>query len=384
MKRIEIENTEYLNNYFAENLFEIPDYQRAYAWKPDDLDTLFDDILNSKKENKEHFFGIIITLKDSATLKASIIDGQQRVTTSILILLAIKHLLKEKGLTDRNNEAIHSIYGKINDILEQPVRWNGERFKYRLKTNTQNLELFEKIYDSENSGQIKEYYEDLDNISESNKNLYKTYTNFINKINDKINEDLSEDSEEEVKKEAILEFIEGFLDQFLRHFKILEISVGDLSFAYEFFQSINNKGVNLSAFDIIKAKMFEICSDNELNTERINKYFNTIQGNLGSIDSNKFLRHFWMSKYERMTINKLLDEILEKYDTSNKALSLFEELATYSSIYADICNKSTSYDNVNEALKDILVLSKDFVLPVLLSAYVNLKNERSMVFTKAI
>ena len=94
-----------------------------------------------------------------------------------------------------------------------------------------------------------------------------------------------------------------------KNFKVLEISVRDLSFAYEFFQSINNKGVNLSAFDIIKAKMFENCSGDILYTDELNNNFNVIQANLGKIDPNSFLRHYWMSKYENITINKLLDKI---------------------------------------------------------------------------
>ena len=71
--------------------FNIPDYQRHYSWKPDQIDQLFNDIMN---EEKEYYIGnLLITKNDNAQdtdVKVyDVIDGQQRLTTLSLFLLAI-------------------------------------------------------------------------------------------------------------------------------------------------------------------------------------------------------------------------------------------------------------------------------------------------------
>jgi len=77
--------------------FLIPDYQRPYAWGDDECQTLWDDIFTfafpdndySKfdKDNDEYFLGPIVTFKNSSG-KLEIIDGQQRLTTLMLLLRA--------------------------------------------------------------------------------------------------------------------------------------------------------------------------------------------------------------------------------------------------------------------------------------------------------
>ena len=84
-----------LDVYFTgdKTLFLIPLYQRKYAWKRKHCERLFADLLKVSKEGRQsHFFGSIVTIKASETEDdLLIIDGQQRITTiSLMILAAIK------------------------------------------------------------------------------------------------------------------------------------------------------------------------------------------------------------------------------------------------------------------------------------------------------
>jgi uncharacterized protein with ParB-like and HNH nuclease domain len=377
MKLLQIDSTLPLIKFISENLFEIPEYQRAYAWKPENIDVLFDDIIETQKRQKQHFLGIVVSLKnEECDYKLSVIDGQQRITTTFLFLLSIRHYLRERNLTDNNDRNIKNINGIIDSVLDQQHTWTNEDFKYRMKTNHLNRELFEFIYSAGQKNDVDEYYRSLgNNISEPNKNLYKSYINIHKYIHEKIHSPLLEkEKDDSVFVIKLLDYI----SQYLKNFKVLEISVRDLSFAYEFFQSINNKGVNLSAFDIIKAKMFENCSGDVLYTDELNNNFNAIQANLGKIDPNSFLRHYWMSKYENITINKLLDKILVEVKSPQDSLNLFKDLNIYSLTYADVYNAETRTEKINSALSDVLCLARNFVMPVLLSSChnINADNEK--------
>ena len=78
--------------------FLIPDYQRPYAWGEDECQTLWDDIFsfafpdgnkdNFDSDNDEYFLGPIVTFKNEKNSKQEIIDGQQRLTTLMILLRA--------------------------------------------------------------------------------------------------------------------------------------------------------------------------------------------------------------------------------------------------------------------------------------------------------
>ena len=81
----------------AKKRFIIPVYQRNYDWKRENCKQLFDDLVSVVKENKQtHFFGSIVSYTHSRD-EVVLIDGQQRITTVSLILIAMINAMK-KGL----------------------------------------------------------------------------------------------------------------------------------------------------------------------------------------------------------------------------------------------------------------------------------------------
>ena len=80
--------------YDPKAFFIIPLYQRKYAWDMDNCRRLFDDILKIHKYNRpSHFFGSIVTVKDNELENdLLVIDGQQRITTISLIILALRNV----------------------------------------------------------------------------------------------------------------------------------------------------------------------------------------------------------------------------------------------------------------------------------------------------
>ena len=73
----------------AKKRFIIPVYQRNYDWKKENCKQLFDDLVSVIKEKKErHFFGSIVSYAQGRD-EIVLIDGQQRITTVSLILIAV-------------------------------------------------------------------------------------------------------------------------------------------------------------------------------------------------------------------------------------------------------------------------------------------------------
>jgi len=85
-----------LYELLTNRLFEIPDYQRTYSWGKKQRVDLFSDILKIKEKDREHFMATIVCLNKSKKQiggsrfdKLDLVDGQQRLTTLIILLKAV-------------------------------------------------------------------------------------------------------------------------------------------------------------------------------------------------------------------------------------------------------------------------------------------------------
>ena len=89
-----------------DTVFTIPEYQRAYSWTIDNCDKLWQDIIDyTESDNKDsYFFGTIIVNCQEGDTKYSLIDGQQRTTTFLLLLKALLMRINLAILTTSNDE----------------------------------------------------------------------------------------------------------------------------------------------------------------------------------------------------------------------------------------------------------------------------------------
>ena len=99
-----------IRGLFEHNL-SIPDYQRPYRWKVENAQILFDDLYASFKKNKEgeYRIGSIVLYYDNINNEYKIIDGQQRITTLLILLYCLGHkdiLLKNLKFSNISGKAI--------------------------------------------------------------------------------------------------------------------------------------------------------------------------------------------------------------------------------------------------------------------------------------
>ena len=103
------------------NKLTIPDYQRPYTWKKSTADTLFNDIYSAMKENKEYRLGSLILHRDENGFY-NIVDGQQRLITTALIL---------KALGDKSEFLLEN---DIKSVSFKNIAENYELIKSRVNT----------------------------------------------------------------------------------------------------------------------------------------------------------------------------------------------------------------------------------------------------------
>lgn len=243
-------------------IFSIPEYQRAYSWEIKQCDKLWQDIVDfiDSDGSDPYFFGtIIINCQDNDT-KLSLIDGQQRTTTFILlckalllrIIQAIEETGKDKesedlkyGLEKKRDRLIQILF-KVSDSQILSVLRNLETAPIgQILENNSINELYkaelQTIINSSNFEKAEQRVEKIKYKQKDNKytNFFRNFKFFYNKLKGLT------PSEANVFAEFILDKSE-----------IIEIRSWNIEQAITMFNSLNSDGMPLLDSDIISAKLY--------------------------------------------------------------------------------------------------------------------------------
>lgn len=316
--------------------YVIPPYQREYAWNKNQWDNLFDDL--SENDNG-YFLGSLICILGEEN-KATVIDGQQRLTTLNLLLLAIYSKLKEM-LKETDNQAVmflHKSYNKAWLSLEDFLIYRDEILKLTPSIQNNNQTDFDYL--------VRWVVKGEDNNKPANfgnRRISKAFNHFLERIRTTI--------EDDIKK------LFDFLDK-VTSACVVRIDTQDETSAFILFESINNRGVPLTPMDLIKNTMIS-CIKNKT-AEETNLEWQKIVNNIGDYDVQvRYLRHFYQafkpinlifnstSGKEKITKNDLIKtytEVIKSKSEKVNAADVLVELTKKSEIY-----KFLSYpENIQE------------------------------------
>lgn len=199
----------------SEYIFKIPNYQRDYAWKPKNIDDLWDDLLEAKEaENDEmgHFLGTIVLSKDGSWHE--IIDGQQRLTTVFMLKFALNQKTSNPAFNQNN---FYNIDGEL-----------------KLKVIDENTIFFENILKQAESKKINNSLKEKIK-TQGQKNLYDAFKqiwNYVGTLNEK-----------EAHKYLTI----------LNKMIIMWLEEKNSGRAIRMFQTVNDRGVPLLLLDKLKA-----------------------------------------------------------------------------------------------------------------------------------
>jgi uncharacterized protein with ParB-like and HNH nuclease domain len=141
--------------------YVIPVYQRKYDWKRDNCEQLYDDLKSVIRDHRDsHFFGSIVSqvIPEGANIHYQIIDGQQRLTTVTLLLLAMSNLIRDKKIKSEEHKLDEQI---MQRFLIAP--WAAEEDKIKLRPVREDREALKKLFGQE---------EDFDRSSNLTINYY--------------------------------------------------------------------------------------------------------------------------------------------------------------------------------------------------------------------
>ena len=287
-------------------VFEIPEFQRPYTWKTVNAQEYLKDLEECVSTGKGHYFGTVVQVEDEDGDDAySIIDGQQRVTTSLLLIFSIYHLVKKDPALLGEGETT------TEDILDNYlINKNRKNNRIKLRTVTTDNEILQHIFDS--NGDASEL-SDKDKLS----NLYTVYSVFREYFS---------------KKEDLSKYING-----LRHFKIVSITLeqGDDN-PQRVFESINSTGEPLSDGD--KIRNFSLMLNSKESRNHVyQEYWKPLERTLTDVNRDNitdFFRYYLISKRQA---NVKLPEVYSAFkDEFENAVGKEQSREALDEFYGDI------------------------------------------------
>lgn len=306
--------------------FLIPDYQRPYAWGEDECQTLWDDIFsfafpdgnkdNFDSDNDEYFLGPIVTFKNEKNGKQEIIDGQQRLTTLMILLRAFYARLSKMNdeNTVKTKEIIASCIWKV-DEFDNPDK-NRLKIDSEVSTDEDKEEFISILKKGEATKDMKSKYAD-------------TYRFFEGKIQEFLNEYPS--------------YFAFLPNRVLKNCILLPIEAESQDTALRIFSTLNDRGKPLSDTDIFKAQLYKYYSlkgekddfiarwkELELLSEQI---FSSQSGSPMDELFTKYMYYLRAKQGNRKTTTEALRKFFEKNGyallKNDKALDDLEALANF-------------------------------------------------------
>ena len=220
--------------------FAIPEYQRPYAWTTDQIQTLFDDLVeytSGEEKDSTYFLGTIVAYENDDN-EQEIIDGQQRITSLFLLLRALYSKLSSMSETLQSKNFMRQIEAAMweQDELTAEVDFEKVLIVSRVVGEEENNIFTNILVTGETEKGRKDTY------SEN----YKLFVELI---------------EDYASKEP--ELFYWFIQNVLNRAILLPITADSQDTALTIFSTLNDRGLALSDADIFKAKIYNYIDNSQ-------------------------------------------------------------------------------------------------------------------------
>ena len=317
--------------------FFIPPYQRNYEWNEEICEILYKDIEKvTDSANAQHFFGTIIYYAESTILgqpdKYILVDGQQRLTTIMLFLIAAKDAIADEQL----KKMIDSKYLKNNNV-------SGDvEYKIKLKQVESDWKAYKNII-------LGEHLDDADKKS----NVFKNYKFFKSKL-------------ERLEQNKLKNLVEKGLANFNIVTIQLEPERNPWEKPQEIFESMNSLGKPLSLADLVRNYLLLGKSSAQQNNLYHNfwlKIEQNLPGDTNAFSVSAFIRDY-MQLIDVASFKKATETNYKELYREFKNLfeddahdELIKKLAEYSADYAVVAGYHSSHNNqIDKKITDLKII----------------------------
>lgn len=346
-----------IGHLLGDRYIEVPPYQRAYSWTDEQVEDLFKDFSDAIRErNAEYFLGTVVltTNKDGPH---AVIDGQQRLATTSILICAIRNHFYSIGDAERG-DTLHAEFlarKDRRDLTEIP----------HLKLMPGDNSFYERaILAKPASGTKTEdgkgAQKALPPSQARLESALRIATKYVQKLVDQTKE----------PTKVLMDWID-FLE---KKGKVIVVEVNDEAAAYTIFEVLNDRGLDLSVADLLKNYLFRMAEDRVTETQQ---NWTSMASRLETSGAEEkelrtFIRHVWSSEYGLTREKDLYDAIRKRVDSKQRAVAFADGLNKAAPIYTALDNPSDELwkqygPQVRESVEALQILKAIQIRPLVLA-----------------
>lgn len=314
---------------------EVDDYQRTYAWGRDEIQEFFEDLTSCAEEEDNHFFGTLILQAHNNEL-ATVVDGQQRLTTTFVLVAALRDQIMSLG--------IDTIPGNGDRL---PIRVIDKTWKYLYVNDNASVQRFQsnRFLREIMQKSVMARPEQQQEIRARDQHITLAFRKAIGYIRALVQQDLAQFPTNEDKLVRLNLLVDTLLERFL----VLRVITGSVSESLEIFLTLNNRGLPLGPSDLVRGEIMSrlAIGESELEQKRIHtKIFDEWKDITENVkEPEVFLRHYLVATgTEKVQKKRVYDQVIERLKANSaegkkaKAREFWESLIKASEIYSQIIN----------------------------------------------
>lgn len=341
--------------------FQIPKHQRDFKWDDELIRQFFTDIEEAMDRGEDSYFVGLMVFQNSPDGDLIVLDGQQRITTCLLLFSAIRNWLSECISQDIKNEAI-----KVEEWFLGASELGQTTPSPKLTLNAMNNPDFVKyVVGKEQTSESLDKEIKALSAKHRRRHLLLGVRSAKSIVSGKASDFKSE--------EAAANFFYSFVGFLRDKVRVVSLTVPTDGAAYSIFETLNDRGLTLAPLDLIKNLVFSRIDGNKnFKLDHAQDRWTEMLALLQNVDPNKFIRVFWLANHDLVQGPKIFSEFKETYKTASAANEASKSLRTAAEYYAGLSNPddpiwSTHTNKTRRILSSLNVIGATQVHPVLLA-----------------
>ncbi len=294
----------------------VPVYQRSYAWRERHILDLFDDLATAIQDDEADYFLGSIVLTKADTESPDVVDGQQRLATTLMLISAIRDYLFNNNQPVKARE-IGRTYLATHDLRTDDVL-------SRLRLNSADNEFFERTVICPPDERVA-----MSASLESHRRIERAAILARERVNVIVRA---------AGKRAVDTLVD-WIDFIHQKAKVIRVSVPSHANAFTIFETLNDRGLALAISDLLKNYVFSRADDR---LTEVQANWTAMGGALESVGGDEivvdYIRHLWSSLHGRVREKQLYKDIRKVVSSRAKAVAFSSDLQENAKLYCAILN----------------------------------------------
>lgn len=335
----------------GDKAYTVPEFQRDYSWTETEVEELWTDLMASIQEDRpQHFLGSIVVHRPPEG-PLVVIDGQQRLATVSLLMCVIRDICLEGG--DERRASI------ANDYVVGSRDFATLKSSPRLTLNDTNNPTYQDYLVEHHSLDSLRDHARKRTTRVSNRLVVRAYL----QLNATVHREMTQATDS-------TDFLIQIMQCVSERFVAIVITVPNLEDAYLIFETLNDRGLELTVADLLKNHLFSRASNRLLEVKRAWEEMNSF---LGTAELPRFIRHYWVSSHGLVREKELYRLIAKSVRSSGESISLATHLRGSARVYGALENPNDVLwaelgPDFEEDLRSLNTLNVTQCYPVLLAA----------------